>query len=128
MVAVLLMMIMFGIIEGSRIFSSWLIITNEAREAARYGAVAVGDPSRQPTLVSQIQNRVSAKTAGILDQSQLTATAVLGPNLSTPQWFEVRIDYRVEIVTAPLLFWFPRFVPITAVSTMRTEDGAVGGG
>lgn len=128
LVAWVLILIVFGIIEGGRIFSSWLIITNEAREAARYGAVGVGDPARQPTLVTDVRNRVFQRTSGVLDQSQLGATAVLGPDPITPQWLSVQVNYNVEILAAPLLVWFPKFVPLSAVSTMRTEDGAVGGG
>lgn len=128
LIAWLLILMFFGIIEGGRIFSSWLIITNEAREAARYGAVGVGDPGRQPTLVADVQNRVFQRTSGVLDASQLGATATLGPDPNTPQWLRVQINYKVEILAAPLLAWFPKFVPLSAVSTMRTEDGAVGGG
>ncbi|MDO8689216.1 MAG: pilus assembly protein [Dehalococcoidia bacterium] len=128
LIAMLLMWIFFGIIEGGRIFSSWLIITNEAREAARYGSVGVGDPARQPTLIADVKDRVSQRTTGILDQSQLSSIATMGPDPNYPQWLKVQINYNVEILAAPLLIWFPKFVPLTAVSTMRTEDAAVGGG
>lgn len=123
LVAVVLILIIFGVIEGGRVFSSWLIITNEAREAARYGAVSVGDPARQPTLITDVENQVRQRTAGLLDQAQLTPTASLGPTA-----FTVQIRYNVQLFAAPLLVWFPNPVPLTAVSTMRTEDGAVGGG
>ena len=123
LISVVLIVIVFGIIEGGRIFSSWLVITNEAREAARYGAVAVGDPSRQPTLVTDVQERVRQRTAGVLDQTRLTPTATLGSTDLT-----VQIDYNVELFAAPLLAFLPNPVPLTAISTMRTEDGPVGGG
>ncbi|MDP2659337.1 MAG: pilus assembly protein [Dehalococcoidia bacterium] len=128
LIAMLLMLIFFGIIEGGRIFSSWLIITNEAREAARYGSVGVGDPARQPTLAADVQNQVVQRTTGVLDQSQLSAFATLGPDPNYPQWLKVQINYNVEILAAPLLVWFPKFVPLTAVSTMRTEGAAAAGG
>ena len=128
LIAMVLMLIFFGIMEGGRIFSSWLIITNEAREAARYGSVGVGDPARQPTLVEDVRNQVVQRTMGILDQSQLNSTATLGPDPNYPQWLKVQINYNVEILAAPLLVWFPKFVPLTAVSTMRTDAASAGGG
>lgn len=128
LIANVLILIMFGIIQGGLIFSSWLIITNEAKEAARYGVVGVGDPARQPTLATDVLNHVTQRTTGVLDQSQISATAVLGPDPSTPQWLRVQINYQVEVLAAPLLSWFPQLIPISAVSVMRTEDGAVGGG
>lgn len=122
LIAVILILIVMGIIEGGRIFGSWLIITNEAREAARYGAVAVGDPSRQPTLISDVENMVRYRTSGLLEQARLTPTATLGPSE-----FTVQIDYNMELFAAPLLVWFPNPVSLGAASTMRTEDGSVGG-
>ena len=43
-VAPLLLLILFATMEAGRVFSAWLVITNEAREAARYGAVNHGGP------------------------------------------------------------------------------------
>lgn len=123
LLAVVLILIVMGIIEGGRIFGAWLIITNEAREAARYGVVAVGDPARQPTLAADVENLVRQRTARLLDQARLTPTATL-----TPTSLTVQIDYNMELFAAPLLVWFPNPVPLAAASTMRTEDGAVGGG
>ncbi len=123
LLAVILILIVMGIIEGGRIFGTWLIITNEARESARYGAVGVGDPSRQPTLVADVENKVRQRTAGLLDQARLIPTATL-----TPTSLRVHISYSLELFATPLLVWFPNPVPLSADSTMRTEDGAVGGG
>ena len=39
LVAPVLMLILFGTMEMGRVLSAWMVITNEAREAARYGAV-----------------------------------------------------------------------------------------
>ena len=123
LIAVVLVLVIFGIIEGGRIFSYWLIITNEAREAARYGAVSVGDPVREPTLIDDVQNLVRQRTSGLLDQSRLTPVAAIGANS-----FTVQINYGVELFAAPLLVWFPNPVPLNAISTMRAENAAVGGG
>lgn len=125
LIAVVLIQIVLGIIEGGRIFGNWLIITNEAREAARFGVVGLGDPARQPTLASDVRGHIFSRTAGLLDQNELSAAAVLGPDPANAQWLQVQINYRVELLANPLMAWFPRFVPLTAISTMRTEDGAV---
>ena len=123
MITPLLLLITFGIIQGFFIFSSWLIITNEARENARYGAVSSGDPARDPTLVSDVQNRVRQRTSGILDQTKLTPTATKG----TDQ-FTVQVTYKVDVFLASLVPGLPNQVPLSAVSTMRTEDASAGGG
>lgn len=39
LMAPLIFLVLFGTMEGARVFSAWLVITNEAVEAARYGAV-----------------------------------------------------------------------------------------
>ena len=128
LIAVVLMLIVFGIIEGGRLFSAWLIITNETREAARYGAVCLGDPARQPTLATDLVNRVYQRTAGILERAKLTPSASISPDPNAPQWVTVRVDYNAELLAGPLLFWLPNPIPLSAVSTMRAEDGPVGGG
>ncbi len=121
-IAPLLLLITFGIIQGFFIFGNWLIITNEARENARYGAISSGDPARDPTLIADVVNRVQQRTTGILDQTQLTPTAIRG----TGQ-FTVQISYNVDMFISPLIPGLPNQVTLRAASTMRTEDASAGG-
>src|SRR3990172_3745850 len=115
--------LVFGIIEGGRIFGAWLVITNEAREAARWGAVR--GPDRATT--TDVETQVRQRTTGVLDQAQLTPIATLSPSVSDPQWLTVRVNYNVELLAPFIFFPLPNPVPLTADSTMRTEAGSVGG-
>lgn len=124
LIAVMLILLTFGIVEGGRIFGSWLIITNEAREAARWGALRVPDRATTGDVNAHVQQR----TTGVLDQSVLLSTATAGPDPASPQWLTVKIDYKVELISAPLLMFLPNPVPLSAKSTMRTEVAEAGGG
>ncbi len=124
LIAVILILVTFGIVEGGRIFGSWLIITNEAREAARWGAPRVPDRAGAADVGTMVRQR----TQGVLDQAELTPTATLGPNPADPQWLTVRIDYNVRLFSPPLFAFIPNPVPISAISTMRTENAAATGG
>ncbi len=42
LVAPVFLFIVFGTLEMSRVLNAWMVITNEAREAARYGAAVDG--------------------------------------------------------------------------------------
>lgn len=123
-IAVLLILVTFGIVEGGRIFGSWIIITNEAREAARWGALRV--PDRATTF--DVDSLVRTRTGGVLDQSELTSTSTAGPDPGAPQWVTVQIDYNVKLLSPPLLKFLPNPVPLSASSTMRSEGAGAGGG
>lgn len=124
MVLVLLILVTFGIVEGGRIFGSWLIITNEAREAARWGAVRVPDRATSADVDALIRQR----TQGVLEQSELTTQTILNPDSVAPKSLTVKIDYNVRLFSPPLLAFLPNPVPLSVGSTMRTESAPAGGG
>lgn len=108
-----LILIVFGIVEFGRVFNSYLVVTNAAREAARLGVVGATD--------TEIVNRVK-DASGTLEVDKLTwnitpssALRVRGASL------KVEVTYPVKIY-APLigsLIGDPYLV--TAQSVMRVE-------
>lgn len=115
-----LFLLILTIIEGGRVFSAWLIITNEAREGARYGVVRYGDPSRQPTLVTDVKSRVQSRIGDMLDTSSGNLAVSVQLNDSDPS-LSVAVDYKVDIVTPLVQSLVPNPFPLRAVSIMRAE-------
>ena len=120
LIAMLLFVLMFGIFEGGRVFHGWLVITNEAREGARWGAVRVGDPS-YPDLTNDlepaVETYVTDRTDGQVDQDP----AVFDVECTASEdAVTVQIDYTVVIVTPLISALWPDF-GLTAESTMRSE-------
>ncbi|MBI2863991.1 MAG: pilus assembly protein [Chloroflexi bacterium] len=108
------------LVEGGRIFSTWLVITDEAREGARYGVVGYGDPARQPTLVQDVQNYV-ANRIGTTMSTDPTRFAVNVQLNSGGQLLAVTVNYNVDIVTPLVQGLLPNPFPLKAVSAMRLE-------
>jgi Flp pilus assembly protein TadG len=118
-VAPVLLLILLATMEGGRIFSAWLVITNEAREAARYGAVNHGGPNGT---VAGIQTYITNRLRGQLDTS---ASGMYKPPLvvvdgaGTPQ-VDVTIYYQVRV--GPLVHTvLPDPFKLSARSVMRGE-------
>lgn len=112
-IAMLLFTLMFGTFEGGRVFFSWLVITNEAREGARWAAVRSGDPGI-PDIKSAVESQVTARTTSLLKGSP-TVNATVSSEAVT-----VQIDYTVQIITPMISAIWPNF-PLYAKSTMRSE-------
>ena len=115
-ISMLLFTILFGIFEGGRVFYGWLVITNEAREGARWGAVRVGDPSYSD-LATDVENQVRFRASSQIktDDSVFGVTSTPSDTAVT-----VRITHTVEIIT-PMISAFWRNFPLEAESTMRSE-------
>ena len=113
-------LIIMILVEGGRIFSTWLVITGEAREGARYGVVRYGDPARQPTLVTDVQAWVLNRIGSTVDSdpSRLAVSVQLD---QIAQAVAVTVDYRVDIVTPLVQGLLPNPFPLRAVSVMRLE-------
>ncbi|MFH1484961.1 MAG: TadE/TadG family type IV pilus assembly protein [Chloroflexota bacterium] len=119
LVGVLVFTLFLGVIEGARVFSSWLVITNESREAARWGAVRVGDPSYADlaALETAVEDKVAERTGGVLSHDpmvfQVDCTA-------TETAVSVNIDYTVEAISPLISSMWPSF-QLASQSTMRSE-------
>ncbi len=116
-IAPLLFLLIFAIIEGGRVFSAWLIITNEAREGARYGVVRHGDPARGPTLVGDTKAHVESRIASQLDPGNMAVNV----RLTGDPAVSVTVDYSVDIITPLIQSLVPNPFPLRAISVMRAE-------
>ena len=121
LISLLLFTILFGIFEGGRVFHGWLVITNEAREGARWGAVRVGDPAfaTPAVLKAAIEAHVLDRTAGSVDLSTFDVNDTVYAAPDSPE-VKVRIDYTIETVTPLISALWPNF-PLVAESVMRSE-------
>ncbi|MDQ3811917.1 MAG: pilus assembly protein [Chloroflexota bacterium] len=128
LVAPVFMFIIFGTLEMGRVLSAWMVLTNEAREAARYAAVnynGTADPAvelnRQTTNVrSYVQQRLSGVLApsGMYRQPDV-AFVPSGTNQSP--LVQVTLYYQVGLVTPIISQFMPNPFPIAARSAMRGE-------
>jgi hypothetical protein len=86
MIAPLLFLLLFGIIEFSILIFSYNTIANAAREGARYGIVHPGD-------ASGIESAARGLTTG-LDQAALQITST-----ASGKTIRVEIVYPVDLIT-----------------------------
>lgn len=147
LIAPVLLLFMFGIMEGSRVLNAWVVLTNETREAARYGiagqtlynAMTGSPPTVQTsTLTTAITSALTANVGRMLDTSQLATSAVayqcsdgdstwysdcaLDSTAASyaPSAVKVVVTYNVQMVT-PLLTSVMGTVPVHVQSVMKAE-------
>lgn len=108
-----IVLIVFGIVEFGRIFNSYLVVTNAAREGARIGVVGASDTEIADTV----------KTAGgSLDLTKLSWNITPGPTSRVRgAGLTVQVSYPVDIY-APIIgnIVGDPFI-VTARSVMRVE-------
>jgi Flp pilus assembly protein TadG len=128
LVAPVFLFIIFGTLEMSRVLNAWMVITNEAREAARYGAVnfdgtqppATAQAAQQSLVRSYLQQRFN----GVLDPTGFpqAADVVLVPTgQNQSPLIQVTIYYQVPLVIPLVSSFVPNPFPIAARSAMRGE-------
>lgn len=120
LLAPMFFMLILTIVEGGRIFSTWVIITNEAREGARYGVVRYGDPSRQYTLAQDVRTRVINRIGTTMNPDPTKLAVAVQLDQADPA-VSVTVDYKVDIVTPLIQNMIPNPFPLRAVSAMRAE-------
>jgi hypothetical protein len=111
--------------EIGRVLNAWLVITNEAREAARYGAVTFDSTrdvaAEQTAEQSAVRAYISSRLNGVLDQTYLTpAPSVVLTSDASPR-VQVTIYYQVPLVVPLISQVLPNPFPIAARSAMRGE-------
>ena len=128
LVAPVLMLILFGTMEMGRVLSAWMVITNEAREAARYGAVNFND--NVPTATEQINEQtairayVQQRLSGVLASDgiyRLPDVTLVPTGLNQSPLVQVTIYYQVPLVIPIVSQFLPNPYPIVARSAMRGE-------
>jgi len=111
----IIILILFGILEFGRIFYSYIVITNAAREGARVGAV--GSPDS--VIIERIREAAPLPHA----ESNLSITK-LEPHVDsrTPGIpLTVEVSYDVYLVTPILEDILPNPITLKSRATMRLE-------
>ena len=127
LIAPVLLFLIFGAAEMGRVLNDWIIITNEAREAARYGAVTYDPTADSSTQQTQIQTYLAQRLNGVLDTNPLYLYRAPDVQFVSPgsvngsPMVQVTIYYRVELVTPLISSFMPNPFPIAARSAMRAE-------
>lgn len=120
LVAPMVFLLVFGLLEGARVFSAWLVLTNEAREGARVASVAAGQVADPAALACA---RVTDRARGVLELSRLRclvqAQFDAGGNLTG---LTITLTYSVDLVI-PIArtLYASDAVPIAARATARPE-------
>ena len=110
--AMLLLLLIMGIFEFGRAYNTWVVVTNGAREGARYAAVGKSE--------TEIVQKVKDATNG-LDESKL-AVSVTNAQGARGDPVTVDVSYEIEIVVPIIAAFFPNNpFNLNAHSTMRLE-------
>ena len=115
LIASLLFLLIFGILDLSIVIFSYDTIANAAREGARYGIIASHDDCGDPC-VGEMRTRVYRLTTG-LDQSRLDC--ICSRNAIT---VSVQVTYEAQLITAPVIeaMGVPSLT-LRTVATMQRE-------
>ncbi|MCG1011539.1 pilus assembly protein [Tepidanaerobacter sp. GT38] len=111
----IIILILFGTLEFGRIFHSYIVITNAAREGARLGALGKSDEE----IISRIRE------ASPLYQADTRLRIIrLEPNESARNSgvpLTVEVAYDVELVTPIISSILPNPVTLKSTAVMRVE-------
>lgn len=109
----ILVILLSGIFEFGRIFSSYLIMENLARDAARYGVVGHSD--------SEIVAHIQAQNP-VLEESNLGVTITPADTVRVRgDALTVRLNYSVDLVAPFISAWLPDPFPLETSCTMMVE-------
>ncbi|MDR7426266.1 MAG: pilus assembly protein [Armatimonadota bacterium] len=126
----LLLLLLFLIFEFGRVFGSWLIVTNAAREGARFGIVQDFDVSADPAIRQRVQ-----QTAQFLSVDAVPCAAPYNSCIQITRSTDglerlvtVTVRYKVYTlmpITGDIPFIgrmsYPGYLEVTGQSTMRWE-------
>src|SRR5207237_10263472 len=76
-IAPMFLLLVFGLMEGCRVLSAWLVITNEAAEAARYGAVHYDTVQTTSAQANAVGLYISQRVGSVLPLHNLTPAPVV---------------------------------------------------
>jgi Flp pilus assembly protein TadG len=119
LIAPIFLLVVFGLFETARVLNAWLVITNEATEAARYGAVH-HDPSADPVAeMATVQAFIRWRLDGVLAPGGLTPAPVV--KLTADPAVDVTITYKVPLVIPLVSNVLPNPFPVSAHAAMHVE-------
>src|SRR5919198_1055588 len=121
LIAPVFLLIIFGMMEMGRVLSAWVVITNEAREAARYAAVTYDGTLDPPVQLANERASVRAFVQQRLD-GQLAASgvyrlpdvALIPTGTNQSPLIQVTIYYEVPLVIPLVSQMLPNPFPIAA--------------
>ena len=124
--ALLFFSLILGVIEFGRAYNQYQVMTNAAREGARYSVAPDAGTANLPT-ITEVQTRVQR----FLDSAGIRGASVqVCPDGGDPTCAGtsstvngITVEYRQVRVTAPYTFFFFRFATVNmgAVARMRDE-------
>ncbi|MHB9095460.1 MAG: TadE/TadG family type IV pilus assembly protein [Eubacteriales bacterium] len=120
----ILVILLLGIMEFSRLFAGYLELQNAARDGARYAAVHLTDISQFNQVKADTKEYVKGRFV-MLDTSKLDnpsenfSLKSLGNNQDA--WVEVTLKYQVNIVTPVISSLTGNPINISAKMSMRRE-------
>jgi Flp pilus assembly protein TadG len=103
LVAPVFLFIVFGTLEMARVLSAWMVITNEAVEAARYGSVHYDATRDSVTQANQVKAVIVDRLRGVLAMDGLVPAPVV--RVTADPKVDVIISYQVPLVI-PLVSQF----------------------
>jgi Flp pilus assembly protein TadG len=118
-IAPLFFLIVFATMEVGRVFNAWIVVTNEAREVARYGAVMY-DPNNPMKVQTDVNFYINNRLSGVLDPNYVTYTVNVTGDTQQPQ-IQVTIYDNVPLITPIVSAVLPNPFPVAARSTMLAE-------
>lgn len=126
----LLLVLVFLIFEFGRVFGSWLIMTNAAREGARRAVVLAFDPSSDSEIQARVQETAefltvnTAPCSGTVD----SCVEIIRTTVGLEKLVTVMARYKVYTlapITGDIPFLgpidYPGYLEVVGLSTMRWE-------
>ena len=119
LIAPVFLFIIFGASEMGRVLYTWMVISNEAAEAARYGAVHYDKSVDHVQQETAIKTFVGQRTSGVLAPQGL-GTAALVTVGNTPT-VSVSLTYKVDLVVPMIAQILPNPFPVAARAKVAAE-------
>lgn len=114
LLAPLLVLILFGILELGRVVDAWIVVHNAAREGARAGIVS----NPLPTAAGAAQNAATSYlTTSTTNRADIDQIVVTTPVVS-PESVTVTAELRVRIYSPLMQMVIPSPLPVRASVTM----------
>ncbi len=109
----ILLMLILGMVEFGRVFSSFLVMENLSRNAARFGVV--GHSDQEILDLIEAENPLLRMESLTIDISPSDSMRDRGDPLT------VSLDYTIDIVTPIMSDFLPNPFPLTTSCTMMVE-------
>lgn len=117
-----LILVLMVLIEGSRVLNVWMIVSNESREAARYGVAYRQEIAATPAcpLSCEVASHATTQLGQMLNPTWLQPLTVCAPDDGCPSSVEVTTSYTVNTIT-PIIQALKPSITVSAHAQMRLE-------